>query len=76
MRSGDKLCVFVGEEDISMSEYSSAEYPVDVMFDYEQSRIQDNYIKIVHEDEKYDNIDRVVCGRFFQSEKYTLCICT
>lgn len=75
MRSGDpQLCYYLGEELFDMKEFSSDEFPMDVMFNFIEGRKHENYFKIVKDDEKYDNIARKVDGRFFMLDSFSFVI--
>ena len=78
MRVGQKfLCYIFGKEKLSMMDFNDEnEFPVQMLLDFEQSRIQDNYCQIVHEDEKFDNVSRKVDGTFFMSDNYGVVIVT
>ena len=47
-----------------------------MLLDYEWGHIHDNYVGIVHEDEKFDNITREVDGHFFAGDKFSIAILT
>ena len=78
MRSGQSnLCYFFGKENLTMMDFNDPkEFPVQMLMDFEESHLQDNYIKIVHEDEKFDNVSRVVDGNFYMNENFGLCVIT
>ena len=77
MRGNQKICIYVGAESVDLSEFSDPkEFPMQMLFDYEEGRKHDNYVGIVHDDEKYDNVSRVVDGHFFAADKFGIVVLT
>ena len=56
MRAGQRMCYFVGQEDFSFQKFSDdLNFPVAELFNWSVGRQYETLMKVVREDEKYDN---------------------
>lgn len=77
MRGNQQICIYTGEEPCDLAWFADEkELPLQMLLDYEWGHIHDNYVGIVHEDEKFDNITREVDGHFFAGDKFSIAILT
>ena len=76
MRSGENLCYFFGDQESDLRNYNSKDFPVDLLFDFKASRLHENYIKIVKDNEKIDNITREVNNTFCMNDNFNVTIVT
>jgi hypothetical protein len=70
MRSGETICVNLENHSVDFTQWP--EFPASQMFDYQQSR--QNYLVIVHPEEKFDRFSKVVDGTFSMGKEFMVVI--
>jgi hypothetical protein len=72
MRSGDRLVLYVGSlsPDFKTNFNDSVNFPTDLIFNFAEWRKEENYKKIVREDEDHDLMGNLRC--FYMNEKFDI----
>ena len=62
MRSGERLVLQCGKSAVDFKKsFDSPDFPVDIVFNYNEWRKEENYMKIVREDENHDLMGNKRC---------------
>ena len=76
MRNGITTAIDFGEYAPSMDQFCSEELQVQTVFDFNLLREEENYLRLVKEEEKIDLVTREQNGQFYMQDSTHICLLT